>query len=461
LPGSAGIGPLELTLQRLEMIMNFNERLNARTPRTCWLILGLLAVVVLPGAGILTASEPVKQVLPAEKLELVETITEPDLRGASFVEMRPKGKQVYVTSWQAAAINIFDRNKKTGILTEAQIVKDGNLAGVTDLQISANGQIVVVACCHAKTVVSFERGHLSGRLSQLDVQRDAAEGSDGLYWPIDIAISPDSRFVYVADERHPKRFKPGSEKGDVGRITVLKITDKGQLEPVQTLLGSDRCLDGIRSICAHPDGRTLFATCWEAGTLVVLNRDVKTGRLSIRQVLSSKSKRLSVLNGVMTADCSPDGQFVYTVSGRFTDKGPIRNILEPSGESVSTIPQGVGVFRLTSDGRLSTVQTIRTGGEGEIELRGGNQLLVSHNGSRLFVSGTTSGTLVSFVRNPQTGKLTLEQTLSHNEPEMQGLDGANGIAESSDGRFLYVTGEKAGAISVLKRVVSQKDNRQE
>lgn len=122
---------------------------------------------------------------------------------------------------------------------------------------------------------------------------------------------------------------------------------------------------------------------------------------------------------------------------------------------------GVGVFRLTSDGKLSAVQTIRTGGEGEIELRGGNQLLVSHDGSRLFISGTTSGTLVSFVRNPLTGKLTLEQTLSHNEPEMQGLDGANGIAESSDGRFLYVTGEKAGAVSVLKRVASPKENRQE
>ncbi len=35
LPGAVGIGPLELTRQRLEMIMSFDDRLNVRTPRSC------------------------------------------------------------------------------------------------------------------------------------------------------------------------------------------------------------------------------------------------------------------------------------------------------------------------------------------------------------------------------------------------------------------------------------------
>ena len=310
---------------------------------------------------------------------------------------------------------------------------------------------------------------------------------------VDIALSPDGRFAYVADDRRTGKGPGDSENGDVGRITVLRIEDNGQLEPVQTLLGPDRCLDGIRAICAHPDGRTIFATCWSPGTLVVLNRDAKSGRLSVRQVLSSEADGIGVLNGAVTAACSPDGQFVYTVSGRFTDDGPsvafnfaaafgsdsglIRRGLVGAGTdgaglagtalagsgfqaaglqavepSESTVVQGVGVFRLTSDGKLSAVQTIETGGKGQIALRGGNQLLVSADGRRLYVSGTTSGTLVGFVRDSSTGKLTHEQTLKHNDSGFTGLNGANGIAESPDGRFLYVTGENAGSVTVLGRV---------
>ncbi|MEO2014633.1 MAG: beta-propeller fold lactonase family protein [Fuerstiella sp.] len=424
-------------------------------------------------------------------------MTESDLRAASFVETSPDGRNVYVTSWQVGAITVFDRNEETGALTNREVVRSDDLAGVTDLRISVDGRIVVVSCCHARTAVIFERHPISGRLSRLDVQRKTEDGSDGLYWAIDIALSPDGQFAYVADDRRKGRSSGDSENGDIGRITVLRIEDDGQLEPVQTLLGPDRCLDGIRAVCAHPDGRTIFATCWKAGTLVVLDRDVKTGRLSVRQVLSSKADGPGVLNGAVTAACSPDGQFVYTVSGRFTDDAPnvainfaraVDNLLvpitigkddglfriglpgaglnavdfdavrlqgaglQPAELSEPTVAQGVGVFRLTSDGKLSTVQTVRTGGQGQIALRGGNQLLVTADCRRLYVSGTTSGTLVGFVRDSSTGRLTHEQTLKYDDSDLKGLNGANGIAESPDGRFLHVTGERAGSVTVLHRV---------
>ena len=40
----------------------------------------------------------------------------------------------------------------------------------------------------------------------------------------------------------------------------------------------------------------------------------------MRQIISDETDGLDVLKGAMTATCSPDGQFVYTVSGRFTDR---------------------------------------------------------------------------------------------------------------------------------------------
>ncbi len=97
------------------------------------------------------------------------------------------------------------------------------------------------------------------------------------------------------------------------------------------------------------------------------------------------------------------------------------------------------------------MQTIDVSRRKDVKLLGGNQLHVSRDGSRLYVSGTNNGSLLSFLRDKTTGELTLEQTLHHSADNHNGLNGANGIAESPDGRFLYVTGEHGNAINVLRR----------
>lgn len=461
LPGMAGLGPLDLTRQRLEMIMSFDNRLHSRPPRKHWLLMLLLGAILLPGAGLITATEPQEATTPTERLELVQTITTNALNSASFAVLSPDGRHVYVTAWNVGAITVYSRNDETGELTEQQVVQNDDLAGVTDLRISDDGRIAIGSCCHASTAVVFERSPVSGKLHQLHVARSGEIDVDGLYFPIDIALSPDGKFAYVSDSRRAGRGTEDTE-GDFGRVTTFRINDDGTLTGVDTLPGPDRCLDGIRAICSHPDGRTLFATTQRANTLVVLDRDAETGKVSVRQVLSQEKDGLSVLNGAMTAACSPDGQFVYTVGGRFlttasffalsfsADGGLIQSV--DDSKSKEDPPQGIGVFRLASNGKLIPVQSIEAHKRDDIDLRGGNQLHVSRDGSRLYVSGTTSGTLLSFVRDQKTGKLTLEQTVSSADAKTSSLAGANGIDESPDGRFLYVTGERSNSINVFQRL---------
>jgi beta-lactamase regulating signal transducer with metallopeptidase domain/6-phosphogluconolactonase (cycloisomerase 2 family) len=357
LPGMAGLGPLELTRQRLEMIMNFDDRLHVRPPRKHWLLVLLLGVILLPGAGLITATEPPTEAPPAERLDLIQTITADTLNSASFVVVSPNGRHAYVTAWMAGAITVYSRDQTTGRLTEQQVVQGDDLSGVTDLRVSADGRIAVASCCHSNTAVVFERSPISGMLHQVHVARHGEIDVDGLYFPIDVALSPDGQFAYVSDSRRPGRGSADAE-GDFGRVTTFRINDDASLAPVDTLRGPERCLDGVRGICSHPDGRTLFAVSQRANRLVVLDRNDESGKISVRQVLSHDKDDLSVLNGAMTAACSPDGQFVYTAGGRFLDTSSsfgfsflvdatIQRVEESKPVEVS--PQGIGVFRRTSE----------------------------------------------------------------------------------------------------------------
>jgi bla regulator protein blaR1 len=115
LPGMAGLGPLELTRQRLEMIMNFDDRLHVRPPRKHWLFMLLLGAILLPGAGLITATEPPDAASPAERLEMVQTISTESLNAASFTVVSPDGRHAYVTAWRTGAITVYSRNQTTGV----------------------------------------------------------------------------------------------------------------------------------------------------------------------------------------------------------------------------------------------------------------------------------------------------------------------------------------------------------
>lgn len=51
-PGLPGVRPAQVTLQRLEEIMNAEHGFQRRTPRWCWAVVLLAAALVLPGKGI-------------------------------------------------------------------------------------------------------------------------------------------------------------------------------------------------------------------------------------------------------------------------------------------------------------------------------------------------------------------------------------------------------------------------
>lgn len=56
-PASPGMKPVEVTSQRLERIMKLGQGCHRQTPRSCWVIMLVLAAAVLPGAAFIAADD--------------------------------------------------------------------------------------------------------------------------------------------------------------------------------------------------------------------------------------------------------------------------------------------------------------------------------------------------------------------------------------------------------------------
>ncbi len=360
-------------------------------------------------------------------MEFSSQIKHPNLAGAVTLVLSPDGKFVYVPGHIAASINVFGRDVTTGRLTHKQTVQDNaQLAGVVTLYLNSDGKFAVAAACRSKTIALYSRDATTGELTLVTMRQRGAEGElKDLEWPIGAIFSTDDKFIYVIDDRK-------------GTVFVFQIERDKDLRLVEIFEGPNRCFDGARGITAHPDGETLYVSSHRAGTLAVLNRDSKTGKLSVRQILRDEDDGVHGLAGTIHTCVTRDGKFVYTVSGRF------------EGDDA------IGVFQVGKDGKLSVLQEFINN---ESDLKGfaggAKGITISPDGRHFYASGAKSGSLACFDRDPVSGKLTYVSTLqgwvTGDNGKAGGTLGANGVEFSSDGKFLYLALEDGGAISVLAR----------
>jgi 6-phosphogluconolactonase (cycloisomerase 2 family) len=355
------------------------------------------------------------------RLRLVESVPRDDLTAVTGLSIGPDGKFLYAASFQSASATVFARDPMAGTLDHRQTTTSGEiLAGTTSLTVSPDGRFAIASAFQSRTVVLYLRDATTGELTLSDVARDGERGVR-LDRPFRTAVSPDSRSAYVVDE---------GRNGGQGAVVAFSVGGV-RLEFVGRDEGRDGCYLGARGLAIHPDGRTLFVACSETGTVVVTDRDEKTGMTSVRQVIKDGEGDAHGLAGAFGVALSADGRFVYVCSGRF------------GGDD------GVSAFRLVSDGRLAFVQEFLNG-DGDLRgFEGGNQLTVSPDGLNLYAVATRSGTVASFRRDPATGKLNYLQTLADGGAG-EG-NGAAGVAVSPDGRFVYVATEDKKSISVFER----------
>jgi DNA-binding beta-propeller fold protein YncE len=317
------------------------------------------------------------------------------LDGPNSLAVSPDGRNVYATSRASNSISIFQRNQKTGALTQLP-ASAGCIAGVPIpvcavgralvgpdvVVISPKGENVYVGSFFGNAVAVFDRDPVSGALTQPgDSSGCIAEALGGcalgiaLGAPEGMAISGDGASVFVASA--------------LSNAVVTLVRDQATGSLTQATDGSGCIANGALSGCAtgvqleganavafNPGG-DVYVTSLFSNSVTAFTRSRTTGGLAqkqgtagclvwLRAVGCSFGRALRAPEGLAV---SPDGKNVYVAAfansaidvldrgkrvGKVTQKAGRRGCLAPRsvpGCTPARALRGVSSIALSPDGR--------------------------------------------------------------------------------------------------------------
>ena len=355
-----------------------------------------------------------------------------------WVSVSPNGEDVYASSYQSQAIDVFSRDSTTGALTQlsgtAGCISSASLpacSGGTGVQgpgviaLTADGKYAYVALfgnnLANKGGVAIMSVGAGGALTQAGCLLDSTSSVPGCVTSADsslrgvgsVAVSPDGNFVYVAAR-------------ESGALTIYTRNPDGSLT---RLSGADGCieeagttpcasgtagigLEGPNSIAISPNGSHVYVASFvNAGenttgtTVAVFARNSTTGALT---QLPGKEGCFSsagadpacatvpVLDGPFAVTTSPDGASVYV-----TDYGN-NTVTDPNGNAVT-------VFSADSSGALTPLpglsQCVSADGSGGACSQGiglplPHQTVISPDGNFAYVAGHQDSSIDIFATVP-------------------------------------------------------------
>ncbi len=309
--------------------------------------------------------------------------------------------------------------------------KTGSLWGNGNaVAVSNNGNFVYVADGAHDALLTYVRSHTSGKLmlsagpqyqcADVPDRIPRAKPHDHLSMPVDLAVSSDDRFVYLAAE-----FSHA--------ITVFRGNrGVGISDPIQ-VVKSNR--DGMgpmeqpQSVVLSPDGRNAYVVAKTSRALVVFARDPDEGTLTFVQSHPEEESP-------SYAAISPDGKHIYVVCHK---------------SSVSCYQ------RNERDGRVERVQLLRDArykpGEPLPDNRGlkfASSVMVSRDGKNVYVTSLRRG-VSAWARNAESGELEFLQRLDNGMEGTDGLDYALSLTMNPADTLVYVAAQKDSALTVFER----------
>jgi 6-phosphogluconolactonase (cycloisomerase 2 family)/uncharacterized protein (DUF58 family) len=150
------------------------------------------------------------------------TVSLPANSGPAFLGMHPSGKFLYSLNQTTNSISIFTVNSTTGALTAAGSA--ATAAGPFYMVFSPNGSFAYVTCDSASAVLGFAVNSTTGALTPVSGSPYAINGGRVR----GIAISPDNKYLYVADrDATPSGISGFTINQSTGALTKMASSFSG------------------------------------------------------------------------------------------------------------------------------------------------------------------------------------------------------------------------------------------
>lgn len=423
------------------------------------------------GAHVYVASAGESAVTALERaaggaLTFVETLRDGDVQGvqtldrlggAAGVALDPDGRHLYLVAAGDDAVSVFSRNGASadvdfGRLTYLGARYEGDagtggaatgLAGAHGAVVSPDGQHVYVTGGDSDAVVVFQRGTATGSLKYIEDLRDGVDApcaATGVACPVNaldgsqgVAIAPDGVHVYVAAA--VDSAIAGFERA--GPPPAFTFAGGQPLTsppaPVRDGVAGVDGIDGASTVGVTSDGQYVYATGFAEGGIAAFHRIAASGELEFVNYLRDGQPLVDGLAGA--SGLVIVGDYVYVAS-----------------QSVVQGDNAVTVFkRNVTTGALSPEQILIEGVGGVSGLFGAAGIAADPGGKHVYVASRFPGAVAVFARDQITGHLTFVEAKQTGVGGVVGLQGAQGVAVSSDGEHVYVTASVDDAVAVFAR----------
>jgi DNA-binding beta-propeller fold protein YncE len=274
-----------------------------------------------------------------------------------------------------------------------------------------------------------------------------------------VAISPDGRNVYVASSRSNAIavFTRNARTG--------KLTQHSGAAGCIAARGADGCATAVglgapNSVAVSADGRNVYATSLASNAVVVLARNSSTGAL--RQLGNGTGCIVNAATSGCTTGRALDGPDIVAVSG--DGRNVYVGAFAGSALAVFSRDTSTGALTQSADPTGCFVNTPTAGCTTGLALASPEGVVVSADGTNVYVAAPGSNAIDVFSRNTSTGALTqaTEDTGCIASGALTGcslgvqLSGADAVAVSPNDASVYVTSLVSNSLTAFSRTSTGK-----
>ncbi|HEX2016260.1 MAG TPA: beta-propeller fold lactonase family protein [Solirubrobacteraceae bacterium] len=216
----------------------------------------------------------------------------PGLSGTDGLAMSSDGTSVYAASKRGDSLVVFSRNASTGVLTQlgcfASVPTDEHcvaakvLTGADAVTVSPDGKNVYVSSGYANAIDEFTRDPATGKLTEIGcVSDDSTTGicsyGNAMKGPSSIGATPDGKFVYLSStvSHSVNTYARDASTGALTQIGCLKLDAQ-----VGGSCAAGKLIRSVSSLAISGDGASLYVAGESPATITALKRDTASGAIS-------------------------------------------------------------------------------------------------------------------------------------------------------------------------------------